>query len=154
MIGFILFGQSQENEAFSTITQSMYTVFILFTVSNYPDVSMSYFKNNRLSMLYFWTYLLIGIFLLSNLLLAQIFINYKTLIEGRLKRYELEVDKFFMELFDAITGNDKIKLQIAERQQQEDKERSSGEDDDEKSEGSGGPAGENKASSREESQNN
>lgn len=70
---------------------------------------MTYFENRRISLLYFWTYLLIGIFLLSNLLLAQIFINYKTLIDGRLKRYEIEVDEFFMELFDAITGNDKIK---------------------------------------------
>ena len=109
MVGFIMFGQSADNEAFATITSSMYTVFILFTVSNYPDVSMTYFENKRISLLYFWTYLLIGIFLLSNLLLAQIFINYKTLIDGRLKRYEIEVDKFFMELFDAITGNDKIK---------------------------------------------
>ena len=93
----------------------MYTVFILFTVSNYPDVSMVYFENNRYTMLYFWTYLLIGIFLLSNLLLAQIFINYKTLIEGRLKRYEMEVDKYFQDMFEAITGNDKIRQAEEER---------------------------------------
>ena len=121
LVGFIMFGQSTDNLAFATITSSMYTVFILFTVSNYPDISMTYFEKNRLAMLYFWTYLLIGIFLLSNLLLAQIFINYKTLIEGRLKRYELEVDKFFMEMFDSITGNDKIKDQMAaqEKRRQE-----------------------------------
>jgi len=84
LIGFILFGQNTDNLAFSTITSSMYTVFILFTVSNYPDVSMAYFENNRYTALYFWAYLLIGIFLLSNLLLAQIFINYKTMIDSRL----------------------------------------------------------------------
>ena len=66
-------------------------------------------------MIYFWTFLLIGIFLLSNLLLAQIFINYKSLIEERLKRYELEVDKYFNYMFDAITGNDKIKEAEAEQ---------------------------------------
>lgn len=108
LIGFILFGQNTENLAFSTITSSMYTVFILFTVSNYPDVSMSYFEKNRYTALYFWTYLLIGIFLLSNLLLAQIFINYKTLIESKLKSYEIEVEKYFHDMFDAITGNDKV----------------------------------------------
>ena len=93
----------------------MYTVFILFTVSNYPDVSMSYFEENRLTMIYFWAYLLIGIFLLSNLLLAQIFINYKSLIENRLSRHEQEVDMYFHEMFDAIAGNDKIKAAAEER---------------------------------------
>jgi len=59
-------------------------------------------------MFYFWTFLLIGIFLLANLLLAQIFINYKTLIDKKLKRYEKDVEIYFKALFDAITGNDKI----------------------------------------------
>ena len=40
IIGFILFANfaSPDADAFSTIMDSMYTVFILFTVSNYPDV--------------------------------------------------------------------------------------------------------------------
>lgn len=116
IIGFIMFGQNDENKAFATITSSMYTVFILFTVSNYPDISMAYFKNNRLTIVYFWTFLLIGIFLLSNLLLAQIFINYKALIDSRLKRYEEEVDQYFHDMFDAITGNDKVKEAIKIRE--------------------------------------
>ena len=107
----------------------MYTVFILFTVSNYPDVSMAYFKKNRMTMFYFWTYLLIGIFLLSNLLLAQIFINYKSLIDGRLKKYELEVDQYFHDMFDAITGNDKIKEAIAAKEEKEKSDCSSAEND-------------------------
>ena len=129
IIGFILFGQNTDNLAFATITSSMYTVFILFTVSNYPDVSMSYFEENRLTMIYFWAYLLIGIFLLSNLLLAQIFINYKSLIENRLSRYEQEVDMYIHEMFDAIAGNDKIKAAAEERQRQ--REENQGESGDE-----------------------
>lgn len=73
----------------------MYSVFILWTASNYPDIEMAYFKDTRLSMLYFWTFLLIGIFMLANLLLAQIFINYKTLIDNKLKRYEKDVGEYF-----------------------------------------------------------
>lgn len=56
---------------------------------------MSYFEENRLSILYFWSFLLIGIFLLSNLLLAQIFLNYKKLIKKKLTKYEQNVKLYF-----------------------------------------------------------
>ncbi len=65
-----MFANNGNDESFSTINESLYTVFILFTVSNYPDVQTPYFEQSRMSMLYFWVFLLIGIFLLSNLLLA------------------------------------------------------------------------------------
>ena len=70
LVGFIFFANSTASESFTSINESMYTVFILFTVSNYPDVQMPYFADNRLTFIYFWIFLLVGIFLLSNLLLA------------------------------------------------------------------------------------
>ena len=81
-------------------------MFILFTVSNYPDVQIPYFKEERESMWYFWIFLLIGIFLLSNLLLAQIFLNYKKLINTKLKRYSDQVAAYFRLLFDKITNGE------------------------------------------------
>ena len=104
IVGFIFFANSQASDSFITINEATYTVFILFTVSNYPDVQTPFFEENRLSLLYFWTFLLIGIFLLSNLLLAQIFLNYKNLIEKKLKRYKKDVDGYFREMFDTIRG--------------------------------------------------
>lgn len=93
---------------------SAYTVFILFTVSNYPDVQIPYFKEDRLSMIYFWTFLLIGIFLLSNLLLAQIFLNYKKLISSKLRRYSDQVEKYFKALFESIDYDKKGYLTVEE----------------------------------------
>ena len=91
LVGFIFFANSTAGESFSSINESMYTVFILFTVSNYPDVQMPYFEEHRLAFIYFWIFLLVGIFLLSNLLLAQIFLNYKKLVSKKLKRYDNRV---------------------------------------------------------------
>lgn len=102
IIGFILFANNESDKSFFTINESMYTVFILFTVSNYPDVQTPYFENSRLSMLYFWAFLLIGIFLLSNLLLAQVFMNYKKLVDEQLKRFEKDVNAYFLKLFNDI----------------------------------------------------
>ena len=102
IIGFIMFANNETDNSFNTIMDSAMTVFVLFTVSNYPGVQTPYFEKNRLSMLYFWIFLLIGIFLLSNLLLAQIFLNYKKLIKKRLTKYEHDVEDYFRELFDKI----------------------------------------------------
>ena len=95
IIGFILFANSTVSESFVTINESMYTVYILFTVSNYPDVAMPFFEEYRMYMFYFWSYLLIGIFLLSNLLLAQIFLNYKKLLTKNVTMYESLVKEYF-----------------------------------------------------------
>ena len=102
IVGFILFANFEQDDSFATLNDSMYTVFILFTVSNYPDVQLPYFEDQRMDMLYFWSFLIVGIFLLSNLLLAQIFINYKKLIKKKLKLYENQVEEYFRQLFEGI----------------------------------------------------
>ena len=87
----------------------------MFTVSNYPDIQMPYFEVDRYDMFYFWIFLLVGIFLLSNLLLAQIFLNYKKLVKKKLKTYENKVQKYFRTLFDAIIeGKDRNYMTVAE----------------------------------------
>ena len=80
LLGFILFANKDRNGSFVTYSEAMYTLYILFTVSNYPDVQIPYIEKNRLSMLYFQAFLLIGLILLSNLLLAQIFMNYEKVV--------------------------------------------------------------------------
>ena len=60
-----------------------------------------------MDMLYFWSFLIVGIFLLSNLLLAQIFINYKKLIKKKLKLYENQVEQYFRTLFEGILNGEK-----------------------------------------------
>ena len=115
LVGFIFFAGSTASESFITINESMYTVFILFTVSNYPDVQMPYFADNRLTFIYFWVFLLVGIFLLSNLLLAQIFLNYKKLVSKKLKKYDNRVQEYFLQLFhDVAEDENKTFLTVEE----------------------------------------
>ena len=44
IVGFILFANFSYDDSFATLNDSMYTVFILFTVSNYPDIQLPYFE--------------------------------------------------------------------------------------------------------------
>ena len=42
IIGFIFFSSNKSSYDFDTIIDSSYTVFVLFTVSNFPDVELPY----------------------------------------------------------------------------------------------------------------
>ena len=74
----------------------------MFTMSNYPDIELPFFDTSRKSMIYFIVQMTVGIFLLSNLLLATVFNNYKTMLDRKMLRYEEEVGKYFKSLFDKI----------------------------------------------------
>ena len=113
IIFYILFANNENDESFASLNLSCYTVFVMFTVSNYPDIQIPYFEEQRSSFVCFWIFLLIGIFLLSNLLLAQIFLNYKKLINGKLKRYSDKVEKYFKKLFEKL-ANGKNYLTVEE----------------------------------------
>ena len=72
------------------------------TLSNYPDIEFPFYAQSRGSFIYFFSYLTIGIFLLSNLLLATVVMNYKLLIHKKLKKHEKDVREYFKELFDKL----------------------------------------------------
>ena len=74
----------------------------MFTLSNYPDIEMPFFKQNRLSFIYFFCYLTVGIFLLANLLTASVVMNYRLLVSHRLERHKEEVETFYKQLFDKL----------------------------------------------------
>jgi len=51
-------------------------MFVLLTTSNFPDVMLPAYGKNRLDCLFFIFYLVVGLFLLMNLLLAIFYSNY------------------------------------------------------------------------------
>ena len=79
----------------------------MFTMSNYPDIELPFFDTSRMSAIYFICQMTIGVFLLSNLLLATVFNNYKTMQDRKMIRYEEEVGKYFKSLFDKIDTEQK-----------------------------------------------
>ena len=59
---YILFGSPIEETihersplytSFDDLPSSLYTVFQMFTMSNYPDIEIPFFKDNRMSAIYF-----------------------------------------------------------------------------------------------------
>lgn len=72
---------------FSSFGDSCFNMLVLLTTSNYPDVMLPAYRQARIYCLFFIIYLIFGLFLFMNLLLAMFYSNYK-------KRYEKALDSF------------------------------------------------------------
>jgi hypothetical protein len=80
LLGFTLFSNAQYNDpssAFRDFPSAMWNVYVLFTTSNFPDILFPFWKVHGLSVLYFIAFLLIGLYMLLNLMLAVFYNSYK-----------------------------------------------------------------------------
>ena len=67
IVGYFLF--SEKSEDFDTIVKSTYTLFILLSTCNFPDVMLGTFDDkNKFPFFYFLLYLAINYFILFTLL--------------------------------------------------------------------------------------
>lgn len=87
-IGYRLFRGTQQGEAyFSSLVESIWSLFILLTTANFPDVMLPAYTLNKGYSLFFITYLIIGLYFLLNLVLAIYYSNYKTRVENSLNKF-------------------------------------------------------------------
>eukprot|EP01135_Chromosphaera_perkinsii_P006629 Nk52_evm31s554 gene=Nk52_evmTU31s554 len=78
LAGMLLFGNTKEgDEKFSTLWSTFKELFILLTTANHPSVMMPAYTDNRLSCIYFISFLLIGLYCFMNILTAIIYTSFK-----------------------------------------------------------------------------
>ncbi|CDW71336.1 two-pore calcium channel [Stylonychia lemnae] len=102
-LGMRLFlGTVEGVQYFETYVDSLYNMLVLLTTSNFPDIMLPAYQYSRVLSLYFIIFLLIGLFLILNLLMAVFYNNYKNRYEEQLIRFveqrNLFLDKKFNEL--------------------------------------------------------
>jgi len=76
VLGFYLFGPDENFEGspyFQTFFLSFINLFVLLTTANYPDVMMPSYNRNSFSFLFFFSYLMVNLYFLMNLLLAVVY---------------------------------------------------------------------------------
>jgi two pore calcium channel protein, plant len=82
--GVVIFYNSDQGiRDFSNLIEGCWTMWICVTTANYPDVMMPSYNINRLSGLFFVSYMAISYFLIMNLLLAAVVNGYDETIERR-----------------------------------------------------------------------
>lgn len=86
-------------ETFSNLNDSFFFMFVLLTTSNYPDVMLPSFGQQRRYALFFVTYLCIGLFMLMNLLLAIFYSNYQERVEASIDNFRERRNKFLIQVF-------------------------------------------------------
>jgi hypothetical protein len=70
-------GTKEGVEYFSTFGNSCFNMLVLMTTSNFPDIMLPAYQIYRGDCLYFIIYLVVGLYLLMNLLLAIFYSNFK-----------------------------------------------------------------------------
>ena len=63
-------------ETFSGLNDSFFYMFVLLTTSNFPDVMLPSYGQHRHYAVFFVVYLVVGLFMFMNLLLAIFYSNY------------------------------------------------------------------------------
>jgi len=81
-VGMVLFVRTPEgNTDFANWSHALSRMWILFTTSNSPNVYIPAYNDNRAYFLYFWIYMLVTMYLLTNVLLAKVYESYKEVLK-------------------------------------------------------------------------
>ena len=114
-IGNRLFAGTLEGvKNFSNLNDSFFYMFVLLTTSNFPDVMLTSYERERRYGIFFFVYLMIGLFMLMNLLLAIFYSNYTDRVDASIDRFQQRRNKFFVQLFRIYDVNRKGEIGKAE----------------------------------------
>ncbi|KAK4484451.1 hypothetical protein RD792_007034 [Penstemon davidsonii] len=77
-LAFVIFEDTQQGKiVFTSYGETLYQMFVLFTTSNNPDVWIPAYKASRWYSLFFVLYVLLGVYFVTNLILAVVYDSFK-----------------------------------------------------------------------------
>ena len=86
MLGFYLFRYTFEGATnFLELGMSMSSIYTALTTANFPDVGLPAYQRNYFTMLFFISFMLVGLYLLLNILLASVFSKFTLRLEERIR---------------------------------------------------------------------
>nr|AMR58851.1 two-pore calcium channel [Primulina danxiaensis] len=78
-LAFVIFEDTKQGKTiFTSYGTTLYQMFVLFTTSNNPDVWIPAYKESRWSCLFFVLYVLLGVYFVTNLILAVVYDSFKS----------------------------------------------------------------------------
>lgn len=75
------YAEREGRKYFTTVEDSIMSLLVFLTTANNPDVMTTIYKYNRLSFIYFFLFLSIGLYLILNLLTAAVYSEFRGYIE-------------------------------------------------------------------------
>ncbi|CAI9279992.1 unnamed protein product [Lactuca saligna] len=78
-LAYVIFEDTQQGTTiFVSYSATLYQMFVLFTTSNNPDVWIPAYKSSRWSSIFFILYVLLGVYFVTNLILAVVYDCFKS----------------------------------------------------------------------------
>ncbi|XP_068345598.1 two pore calcium channel protein 1-like isoform X2 [Pyrus communis] len=76
-LAYVMFEDTKQGTVFTSYGITLYQMFVLFTTSNNPDVWIPAYKASRWYSLFFVLYVLLGVYFVTNLILAVVYDSFK-----------------------------------------------------------------------------
>jgi len=100
-------GTPEGIENFSTFGESAFGLLVLLTTANFPDFMLPAYQVSRLNCIFFISFLIFGLFLLMNLLLAIFYSNYQLRFQQQINSFVEERNNYLIEKFTELDKNGK-----------------------------------------------
>ena len=110
-VGYLLFEKGFDEEHsryFKDFATSLWTVLISFTTANFPDAVVLAYDVDRRSALFYVPYMILSVFLLSNIFTAIIFKSWEDEMLFERARLDLRAKTLFDEAFDELERNSRL----------------------------------------------
>jgi len=113
-LGVIFFPKDTEEgkQYFRSLGEGMWSLLILLTTANYPDVMMPAYKEHRESFLFFFLFVSLGVFFLVNMLTAVTFNVYQQTQEKKLEMLRNHREDSVRAAFRLLSENGHITLEV------------------------------------------
>ncbi|KAG4159533.1 hypothetical protein ERO13_D02G179632v2 [Gossypium hirsutum] len=129
-VAYVMFEDTQQGKlVFTSYGTTLYQMFVLFTTSNNPDVWIPAYKASRWYCLFFVLFVLIGVYFVTNLILAVVYDSFKSENVGFLNKEQCihlfeELNKYrslpkisreeFELIFDELDDSHDFKINLDE----------------------------------------
>ncbi|KAI3718455.1 hypothetical protein L6452_19327 [Arctium lappa] len=105
-LAYVIFEDTQQGTTiFFSYPATLYQMFVLFTTSNNPDVWIPAYKSSRWSSLFFVLYVLLGVYFVTNLVLAVVYDSFKSQLVKQIAEKDRMRTRILGRAFDLIDDN-------------------------------------------------
>nr|DAD22894.1 TPA_asm: hypothetical protein HUJ06_024357 [Nelumbo nucifera] len=102
-LAYVIFEDTlQGKTVFTSYGTTLYQMFVLFTTSNNPDVWIPAYKVSRWYCLFFVLYVLLGVYFITNLILAVVYDSFKSQLAKQVAEMDLMRKRNLGEAFNLI----------------------------------------------------
>ncbi|CAI9782265.1 unnamed protein product [Fraxinus pennsylvanica] len=106
-LAFVIFEDTKQGKTvFTSYGTTLFQMFVLFTTSNNPDVWIPAYKSSRWSCLFFVLYVLLGVYFVTNLILAVVYNSFKSELVKQVAEKDRVRMRILKKAFNLIDNND------------------------------------------------